>query len=273
MITGMTGFGSSNISTGRIKGVVEIKTVNHRYFDIAYYLPIGFGSLEEKIQRMVGKDIKRGRVVVSVKIIDKPSHSLYLNRDAVKQYLDFGKLLKKEYGLNNQLSVADVIRLPGVVDVKEVLVEANEFWPSIEQGLKKALAGVVVMRKREGSSLKADITDQLKLMISQVDLIKIRSRTLLQEKKKQSNHDEYLSFAKSNDINEEISRLTHYVQEAKASLKTGIAVGKKLDFIAQEMQRETNTIGSKVQDSEVSNAVITLKSKIEKIREQSQNVE
>jgi uncharacterized protein (TIGR00255 family) len=129
------------------------------------------------------------------------------------------------------------------------------------------------MRRREGKALSTDINDQLKRMMVQIGLIKNRTNALLKESKSKMSQEEFSSYQKSNDIHEELARLAHYIDEAKALLKKTEGAGKKLDFIAQEMQRETNTIGSKVQDKEVAAAVIAIKSKVEKIREQSNNVE
>jgi uncharacterized protein (TIGR00255 family) len=129
------------------------------------------------------------------------------------------------------------------------------------------------MRRREGKALCTDINAQLKRMLLQIGLIKNRTGALLKESKDRLTPEEFSSYQKSNDINEELKRLAHYIDEAKALLKQVDGAGKKLDFIAQEMQRETNTIGSKVQDKDVAAAVIAIKSKVEKIREQSNNVE
>ena len=273
MIMGMTGFGACEVTVGKFKGLVEIKTVNHRYLDVAFYLPSGFASLEERIQKIIAKDIKRGRVTVSVKIIEKPHVAIHLNQDAVKQYQDFAKTLSRKLGVKNDLPVADIMRLPGVVEAKEVYIDAQSLWPAAERGLLRAVHSVVAMRKREGLSLQKDIGGQLTLMLRRITVIRIRANALLKDKKKSLSNEEYASYQRSNDINEEMSRLAHHIEEAKALIKRKNEAGKKLDFIAQEMQRETNTIGSKVQDKEISAAVIALKSKVEKIREQANNVE
>ena len=126
MITGMTGFGASEITFGKVKGVVEIKTVNHRYLDVAFYLPVGFSSLEDKIQKIIAGQIKRGRVTVSVKITDRPHTNIILNQEAVKRYLDFAKSLGQKHHIKNDITVADIMRLPGVVEAKEVFVQAGE---------------------------------------------------------------------------------------------------------------------------------------------------
>ena len=131
----------------------------------------------------------------------------------------------------------------------------------------------MAMRRREGKALSGDINGQLKRMLLQISRIKNRTSALLKESKSKMTPDEFSSYQKSNDIHEELARLAHYIDEAKMLLKQAEGSGKKMDFIAQEMQRETNTIGSKVQDKEVAAAVIAIKSKVEKIREQSNNVE
>ena len=273
MISGMTGFGASDITVGKTKGTVEIKSVNHRYLDVSFYLPAGFSSMEDKIQKLIAKHIRRGRVNVAIKITEKPHLEVAVNTAIVHQYMSVAKALAKKEQLVNNITVSDLLRLPGVVEAKEVFVQANELWPAAEKGLNKALASLVVMRQREGKSLYADITAQLKLMQARLKEIKTSLALMLKEAKATMTNEEFSAFQKSNDVNEELSRLAHHIDEAKGYLKTSEGVGKKLDFIAQEMQRETNTIGSKVQDKAVSAAVIAIKSKVEKIREQANNVE
>lgn len=273
MIKGMTGFGSAQISTGKMKVVAEAKSVNHRYFDMSYYLPPGLGALENKIRQMIQKGIERGKVTVSVKIIQKFDRKVALNKEAVGRYLKYARSMVKEYHLKDDLCLSNLISLPGIFETQESSLDAETVWPVLEKCLKRALAGLEGMRKREGRSLAADVSDQLRRMSLQIKKIQSKSKDILVEQIKRLPAEEYKSFEKSCDINEEISRLSHYIDEMKALLKSNAAIGKKVDFIAQEMQRETNTIGSKLQDKVVSNAVIALKSKIEKIREQAQNVE
>jgi len=131
---------------------------------------------------------------------------------------------------------------------------------------------LVRMREREGKCLAAEFRDILKRMSLQIKMINARTAAILRQKKKEMANEEFLSFQKGNDIREEIARLEHYIQEFRLLIQADVPVGKKFDFVAQEMQRETNTIGSKVQDREISNGVIALKSKIEKLREQAQNI-
>ncbi len=273
MITGMTGFGAAQFSVGKIKGLVEVKSVNHRYLDIAFYLPSGFGAIENKIREMLSKDLARGRVTVTVKITDKPTQEVSFNEDMIEEYLRHARSIERKYKLSNNLTLADLIRMPGVVDVKEVFVEAGAMWPSVDKAMAQALKSLRVMRQREGKSLAADMGDKLKKMSARLKAIEKRTLVILKEKQKILKPEEFSSFQKSIDVNEEIARFTHYIEELQVLFKSDIPVGKKMDFIAQEMQRETNTLGSKLQDDMVSNAVIALKSKIEKIREQANNVE
>jgi len=273
MIKSMTGFGAAEFVCGTTKGTVEIKSVNHRYLDIAYFLPPGFVSLEEKIRQSLQKNIHRGRVTVFVKIIQKGAPVITFNKNAISSYLKNERVIKKEYKLSGDLSLTELIRLPGVVDVQESELQPNVLWPAIEKGLKKAIISLSAMRRREGASIISDARKQTSSMLLETKKIKLREKKVLSAKKKELLTEEFQSFQKSIDVNEELSRLLHHVAEYKRLLSSQTAVGKKLDFIGQEMQREANTLGSKLQDKVVSTAVVVLKSKIEKLREQAQNVE
>ena len=273
MIKGMTGFGCAELISGKIRGSVEIKSLNHRYLDIGYFLPQGFAAVESKIRDLLSRYIERGRITVSVKITNKSVPVVYFNREVVKTYLKYARAIKNDFGLKGDLSLSELIQLPGVVDTRETTLSPEDLWPSIEKSFKIALNSLLYMRKREGKSLATDINNQLRRMLVQIKRIQERSKIILREKKKKLVDEEFSSFQKSSDVNEEISRLAHHIDEFKTLLYSDMAIGKKLDFIAQEMQRETNTNGSKLQDKMVANAVIALKSKIEKIREQSQNIE
>ncbi len=278
MILGMTGFGALQITTQKMKIMVEVRTLNHRFLDLTYYLPTGFGTVEDKIRQIVQKYLERGRVTVAIKIIHKSNQTIVLNKDIVRKHIHYANALHQEFGLTNDLSLADIIKLPGVLETKEIFVTAEEMWPVLERAIHHSLKSVATMRKREGRSLVLDITGNLKLMSARVSAIRSRVAAILAEKKKILTDEEFKSFQKSSDIHEELSRLSHFIVELKALLRgssqpSATSAGKKIDFIAQEMQRETNTIGSKLPDQVVSSAVILLKSKIEKIREQAQNIE
>jgi len=273
MIKGMTGFGQAQLSAGKVKALIEIKSVNHRYLDINYFLPVGFGSAENKIRQVIQKHLNRGRVTVSMKITQREEAEALLNKDLVRMHLKNINKLKKEFGIRGALPLQDLVKLPGVLEARETLVDSGTLKSALEKSLKRALNDLVSMRRSEGRSLAADIADKLKRMSLQIKKIQQKSKSILRDKKKKLNEEEFRSFQRSSDVNEEITRLLHFIDEIAPLLKSKVSVGKKIDFIAQEMQRETNTIGSKLQDKVVSNAVIALKSKIEKIREQAQNIE
>jgi len=273
MMKGMTGYGSATLNSPDIKGIVEVKSLNGRYLDVTYYLPIGYASLEEKIRKLCLKYLERGRLTISFKITQKKADEVSMNEHVVESYLKHAKKLQRQYKLNNDLALSDLLKLQGVFDIRESSLEPERLWPHLEKALSVALKGLEAMRAREGKALSVDIKEKLDLMTQQVGLIHKRAKAVLSEARGKMLDEEFQSFQRSNDINEELSRLKHYVSEMKPLLRKGDSVGKRIDFIAQEMQRETNTIGSKLQDKVVSNAVITLKSKIEKIREQAQNIE
>jgi uncharacterized protein (TIGR00255 family) len=273
MIKGMTGYGNAALQAKETKGFVEVKSLNGRYFDITYYLPIGYGSLEDKIRRLCQKFMERGRITVSLKITQKKKDEIILNKQVARSYLRHAHALQRQFSIKNDLNLSDMVKLPGVVEIKETSVSADKIWPALEKSLTKALRALEQMRKREGRSLKRDVREKLLNMNRQIRTISARSKTITREMRKQLPAEEFQSYRRSSDINEELSRLRHYVAEMKLLLNKNASVGKRIDFIAQEMQRETNTVGSKLQDGAVSNAVINLKSKIEKIREQAQNIE
>lgn len=273
MINGMTGFGSEQFTVKGVKALVEIKSVNHRYFDVSYYLPIGLASIESKIKEILETEIGRGRITVTLKFLEKPAQTVSMNMETVNNYLGFAKKIKKQCSVQGDVTVSDVLSLPGIFEIKENYLSATDVWPLMEKSLRKALKQLVMMRRAEGRSLTKDFQDKIRRMMKQLTIIGKRQKEILNDKKKKATPEEFSSFLKSSDINEEVIRMKHYLDEIKIILRGNESSGKKMDFIAQEMQRETNTIGSKVQDRTVSNAVIALKSKIEKIREQSQNIE
>lgn len=273
MIKGMTGFGSAQMSNDKFSATIEIKSVNHRYLDVNYYLPGGFASIENKLRQIVQKTLARGRVTLSVKIAQKTTQKVSINNETVKAYLSQINQLKKTHKLKGEVSVTDILKLQGVLQVEEVSVNVNKIYSEIEKCVQKALSSLVHMRSREGQSLAKDIGSQLKAMNLSLKKITTKAKSLLAKNKKTLTNEEYSSYQKSSDVNEELARLEHYIAELKKMLASNNPIGKKIDFVGQEMQRETNTIGSKLQEKSISNEVIFLKSKIEKVREQAQNIE
>lgn len=272
MIKGMTGFGHAVFSKGKIKAAVELKSVNHKYLDVTYYLPNGFGAMESRIKSVLQKSIQRGRVTASLRFLEKPDNVITLHKDTVKSYMTYMRSLRKEFKLDGNMGLTDVVHLPGVFESREAMISPDMVWTDVEKAFRHAINALTLMRKKEGQSIVRDMSSQLKQMASDVNHIKARAKLILDDKRKTTPIEELASFQKSNDVNEEIERLSHFVIEVRALLKKDEA-GKQIDFYAQEMHRETNTIGSKIQDKLVSRHVVSLKSLIDKIREQAQNIE
>src|SRR6185503_20270366 len=235
MIKGMTGYGSAPLAGTDVKGIVEVKSLNGRYLDITYYLPIGYVSLEEKMRQLCQKQLERGRITVSLKITQKKKDEIVLKKEVVESYLHHARSLERQFKLKNDLCLSDIFKLPGAFEVKEASISAEALWPAIEVSLKKSLDGLERMRLREGRSLKIDINDKLRRMTRRVASIVSRAKAALQEVKKKLPPEELQSWMRSNDINEEISRLRHYIDEMRILINSKDAMGKKIDFIAQEM--------------------------------------
>ncbi len=161
MIKGMTGYGSAPLLNKGLKGFIEVKSLNGRYLDLTCYMPVGYASLEDKIRQLCQKYLERGRVTVSLKITQKKKDEIVLNRDVVKAYIHHARLLAREFRLKNDLSLSDIMKLPGAFELKETSLSVDELWPAIEAGLKKALVSLDKMRMREGQSLKKDIAEKL----------------------------------------------------------------------------------------------------------------
>jgi len=269
----MTGFGTTQVAVSSVKVQIDIKTVNHRYLDLSFHVPIGFASVEHKIKQLIQQKMQRGRITIGIRIVQSPGKEISLNRDVAKKYVQYARLLQRDMKESTELTVRDVIGLPGVIDVHDFLVTADDVWPLLERGIKRAVDDLVGMRRREGKSLAQDVRKQLKTIVSDVKRIRLRSERILAHKKKDLTSDEFKAFQRTIDVNEELARLGHHCAEMIRQLSLSTSVGKQIDFVAQEMQREVNTVGSKLQDMVATNAVIAMKSAIEKIREQAQNIE
>ena len=172
----MTGFGSTELSTKFFKMIVEIKTLNHRYFDISYYLPSGFGFVENKIRQMVQKYIERGRITVSVKFIQKNSHTISLNKEILKKHIQYAHAISREFGIKNDLVLSDFVKLPGVLEAKEIALVPEDEWNNLEKCLSKALDGLNKMRESEGRSLTVDVKKNLNDMLLQIKNIQARGK-------------------------------------------------------------------------------------------------
>lgn len=292
MIKSMTGFGRAEAGDENRKFIVEMKSVNHRYLDFNIRMPKKFVFFESAIRNILKEYMQRGKVDVFVTYEDYTQSriSLHYNKEIAAQYLQYLQQMSVDFGLDNDICVSTLSRYPEVFTMEEVDVDEEEIWQLLEVALRGAAEQFVSARTAEGESLKKDLLDKLSYLDSQVKLVEERGpeilkeyRTKLENKMRELLEDtqidenriaaEVVIFSDKMCTDEETVRLRSHIQTMTKALSDGKNIGRKLDFIAQEMNREANTILSKANDLETSNIAIELKTEIEKIREQIQNIE
>lgn len=292
MIRSMTGFGRGNSEKDGKSFTIEIKSVNHRYFETNIRMPRVLIAFEDKIRKIIGEKVKRGKldVFVTQGNYDKEDVEAYLNEKLADSYMNCFRLLKDKYDLRDDISVTSIARLPEVVTLKQKEEDISEAFEQIEESLTEALEALLFMREREGEKLLEDVISKCELINGLVEKVQERAPFVVCEYKekltqrlnalhKEVEFDEnrvameVAIFADKAGIDEEIVRLKSHIVQMKETLILDEPIGRKLDFIIQEMNRETNTIASKANDLEILNTVINMKSEIEKIREQIQNIE
>lgn len=292
MIKSMTGFGRSESVTGERKIVVEIKAVNHRYCDLSIKLPKKFNFMEAGIRNLLKEYISRGKVDVFVSYEDyaKKNAAVKYNEELAKNYMSCLDQLAATFSMTNDVSAGALSRYPEVFTLEEQETDADEIWTELSAVFRKACESFVATRNQEGEHLKKDILQKLDGMEEMVAFIEERSPQILQEYRgklmakvsellgdKQIDEavlaTELTIFADKICVDEETVRLKSHISSMRSCLAEGENIGRKLDFIAQEMNREANTILSKANDLQVSDKAIDLKTEIEKIREQIQNIE
>jgi uncharacterized protein (TIGR00255 family) len=292
MIRSMTGFGSGSCEKDGKSFTIEIKSVNHRYFETNIRMPRVLIAFEDKIRKIISEKVKRGKldVFVTQGNYDKEDVEAYLNEKLAQSYMNCLRTLKDKYELKDDISLAQIARLPEVLTLKQKEEDVSETFEQIEQSLIKALEALLFMREREGEKLLEDVISKCDSIQKLVEKVQERSPFVVCEYKeklvqrlntlhKDVDFDEnrvameVAIFADKAGIDEEIVRLNSHIVQMKETLILDEPIGRKLDFIIQEMNRETNTIASKANDLEILNTVINMKSEIEKIREQIQNIE
>jgi len=290
----MTGYGWGEDAREGFKVTVELSSVNRKQSEISVNLPRELEVLEAQIRDRINSVVARGRITARVSLHageGMEAARVHVNRALAKAYANELRRLARELKLNGTLSLDTLMRAPGVLQTNEELADAEDFWPSVEHALKKALDMLVKMREREGSHLQRDLTHRIAVMQKSVTrvkkeapLVQKRYREQLLDRVKNAGLDgatvederlvkEVVYFADRSDISEEITRLESHFQQFHHCLKSSEPVGRTLDFLAQEMNREVNTIGSKANDARISREVVVLKTELEKFREQAQNVE
>lgn len=292
MLKSMTGFGRYELSEGERKITVEMKAVNHRYLDVTLKMPKKLNFFESAIRTLLKEYVQRGKIDVFITYEDLSSKgaALTYNRAVAAQYMDYFRQMAEEFVLENNVKVTDLARCPEVLTLEDQQEDEEEIWQMLEQAVRGACEKFVETRVREGEALKTDLLAKLDEMLGIVAVIEERSpqivreyRTKLENKVLELLADtqmdegriatEVTIFADKICVDEEIVRLKSHIEAMKNALKAGGSIGRKLDFIAQEMNREANTTLSKANDLALADCAIDLKTGIEKVREQIQNLE
>ena len=293
MINSMTGFGRCESSDGNRKFTVEMKGVNHRYLDVNIRMPKKLNLFETAIRSRLKQSIQRGKVDIFITYEDLSENqaSLKYNEQLAGEYLACFKQMEEKFSLGNDIRVSTLLRSPEVLTMEEQTLNEEELWNGLEKALFGAIGQFVETRTQEGRNLREDILKKLDGILKLVDFIEERSPQIVAEYREKLENKvrelladtqieegriaaEVVIFADKICTDEEIVRLRSHVVHMKETLQSEESgIGRKLDFIAQEMNREANTILSKANDLEVSNAGIDLKTEIEKVREQIQNIE
>ncbi len=292
MVRSMTGFGRAKAQIDSLDITVEIKSVNHRYFEFSARLPRSYNFLEEKLKSFLAQNISRGKVEISVMVEDNSENAtvVELNREYANAYISALKQLSKEYKIKNDIKVSSFVGNNDLFKVRRQVVEDEVILNAVLTVAKQATDNFIEMRTVEGERLLNDVKSRLKFILEKVEFIEKRSpetvkvyKNRIEQKVKELLEDttideqriltEVAIFVDKVAVAEETVRLRSHIQQFESLLTDDQPVGRKLDFIVQEMNREANTIGSKAQDIEIAHTVVDIKSKIEKIREQIQNME
>ena len=292
MIKSMTGYGKYEISEDSRKITVELKSVNHRYLDVNIRMPRKFNSFEHKIRNLLKTNTARGKVDIFINYEDTSESqvSLHYNKVLAEEYMNIFEMMEKDFEITNDIRVSTLSHYTDVIVTKEQVEDAEELWSALEVACRGAFNAFSDTRLKEGKQLESDILCKLERLTNLIALIEARDPELMQSyrTKLETKVSELLIDTKIDEgrlatelvlyadkicTDEETVRLKSHITHMFDSLKEEEGVGRKLDFIAQEMNREANTILSKANDMETSNYAIDLKTEIEKIREQIQNIE
>ena len=292
MIKSMTGFGRCEVQEAERKITVEMKSVNHRYLDVNIKMPKKLNFFEAAIRNELKNNIQRGKVDVFITYEDFTESNVCVkyNKELAAEYMKYLNQMAEDFSMDNDVRISCLSRYPEVLTMEEQTIDEEALWQLLDKAIRGAAEGFVETRIKEGEHLREDLIGKLDGMLSHVDFITERSpqiiteyRQKLEDKVKDLLEDtkvdenrllmEVTIFADRVCVDEELVRLKSHIETTKETLIQGGSIGRKLDFIAQEMNREANTILSKSNDLEISNRAIELKTEIEKVREQIQNIE
>ena len=292
MLKSMTGYGrSQKILNGR-DILVEIRSVNHRYFEYNSRIPRTYAYVDDKLKTLVKSGVSRGKVDVSVTVnnIEGRDTEIAINKEIAEGYVAALRSVADELGLKDDLTLSKLIKLPDIFSVQKTPDDEEQIWSDISETAKEALAKFIAMRETEGEKLRADILEKTDIISSMVKKVEELSPVTTENYRKRlfnklseilESQDidqqriitESAVFAEKIAVDEETVRLKSHILQLTEMLDSSESIGRKLDFIVQEMNREVNTIGSKAQDLEITKLVVDMKAELEKIREQIQNIE
>ena len=292
MIKSMTGFGRSTYENEGREYIVEIKSVNNRFNDVNIKMPRNLNYLEDKIRKQILNNISRGKVEVSIQLNNNSDlgKKINLNTDIAKKYIEELKKLTQETSIIDNINIMDVAKFPDVLNIR-IDEEAEEvIEKELFTALDSAIDSFLDMRQKEGSKIKVDLENRIEVIKQKIEQISsisaglvdeyiVKLETRIKELLKTDVVDqtrlaqEVVIYSDKCSVEEEITRLKSHISQFLNLLNENIAIGKKLDFLIQEMNRETNTIGSKANNLEITNLVVDIKTELENVREQIQNIE
>lgn len=292
MIRSMTGFGRAQETVDGMTVTVELKSVNHRYFEFSAKVPRAYGFLEEKLKTFLNTLISRGKTecYVSIENLEESDMEVVVNPSLAKGYADALHTLSETFGLKEEISAAALSRYPDVITLRKAPADEERIWNAVQSVAQLAVDRFIAMRETEGAKLRADLLSRADTILEHVAFVEERSPQTVWEynEKLRSRMAELLEnaqideqrllteaaiFADKIAVDEETVRLRSHIAQLREFMESGEPIGRKLDFLVQEINREANTIGSKAQDVAIAKRVIAIKAEVEKIREQVQNIE
>ena len=292
MIKSMTGFGRAQETVDGMTVTVELKSVNHRYFEFTAKVPRSYGFLEEKLKSFLNARVSRGKMecYVSIENLEESDMEVVVNPSLAKGYVDALRTLSETFGLKEDYSAISIAKFPDVLTLRKAPADEEKIWNAVQKVAELAVERFVTMRETEGEKLRADILSKADTILEHVAFVESRSPQTVREyhEKLRQRMEELLEntqvdeqrflteaaiFADKVAVDEETVRLRSHISQLREFLNADEPIGRKLDFLVQEMNRESNTIGSKAQDVEIAKRVIAIKAEVEKIREQVQNIE
>jgi len=293
MAISMTGFGRGEYKDDNYYFLVECKTINHKYCDINIRLPRKISFLEDKARNFVKNHIKRGRVDIYIKLdlLGSEDVNLKFDESLANQYVNILKEIRDKYDLVDDISVMNIAKFPEIIKTEEKEEDEDLLWSMLSKALEQTLVNLTEMRSEEGKILANDVLERCDLLRNIIEEVEKYSHTVVLDYKEKLNNriseilenpslvdenrlaQEVAIYADKSSITEEIVRFKSHIEQLKSTIVKNESIGRKIDFLIQEMNRETNTIGSKSSDLNITNLVVEIKSELEKIREQIQNIE